>query len=193
MKNNIRNQITSATYYSSIQKVRRKWLITSSEVYPCPAFPKPSRIDLPWWPSSRPLAPTTNCPVRTWPSSTLETELMASFVTVCLRRKKRQKRSNWHNLWRKWQSPISLTAGVPGNVPVFMLIGIKEEGPLIGFGVVVDDPPSAVLLILAMAPCTHACIWEFPLVVVAPLWLPILCRSTSVSELVSVKKEVNDQ
>jgi hypothetical protein len=46
---------------------------------------------------------------------------------------------------------MSLTAGVPGKVPVLMLIGITEDGPLMGFGV---EPvtPSVVLLILAMAP-----------------------------------------
>lgn len=67
---------------------------------------------------------------------------------------------------------MSLTAGVPGNVPVLILIGMKEDGPLTGLGAV-DETPSAVLLILAMAPCTHACIWELPVVVVVPLWLPI--------------------
>jgi hypothetical protein len=52
---------------------------------------------------------------------------------------------------------MSLTAGVPGKVPVLMLIGMKEDGPLMGFEVAVDTP-SVVLLILAMAPCTQACI-----------------------------------
>lgn len=52
---------------------------------------------------------------------------------------------------------MSLTAGVPGKVPVLILIGMKEDGPFIGFG---DElgAASEVLLILAKAPCTHACI-----------------------------------
>jgi hypothetical protein len=45
---------------------------------------------------------------------------------------------------------MSLTAGVPGKVPVLMLIGIMEDGPLMGFGVELVTP-SVVLLILAMA------------------------------------------
>lgn len=40
---------------------------------------------------------------------------------------------------------------------MFILIGINEDGPLMGFGVALGTP-SEVLLILAIAPCTHACI-----------------------------------
>ena len=65
-------------------------------------------------------------------------------------KEKEKKGRSWHNLPRKWQSPMSLTAGVPGKVPVLMLIGIMEDGPLMGFGVELVTP-SVVLLILAMA------------------------------------------
>jgi len=63
---------------------------------------------------------------------------------------------------------MSLTAGVPGKVPVLMLIGMKDDGPLIGLGVELDTP-SVVLLILAIAPCTQACIWVLPVELVVPL------------------------
>jgi hypothetical protein len=62
---------------------------------------------------------------------------------------------------------MSLTAGVPGKVPVLMLIGIKGEGPLMGLGVEFGTP-SVLLLILAIAPCTQACICVFPVELVVP-------------------------
>jgi hypothetical protein len=56
---------------------------------------------------------------------------------------------------------MSRTAGVPGNVPVLMLIGMKVGEPLIGLAVELD--PSFELLIFAMAPCIQACTCELPL------------------------------
>ena len=51
---------------------------------------------------------------------------------------------------------MSLTAGVPGNVPVLIIMGTKGGGgPFMGFEVELETP-SAVLLIFAMAPCTQA-------------------------------------
>lgn len=58
---------------------------------------------------------------------------------------------------------MSRTAGVPGNVPVLMLIGMKVGGePLIGLAVEFGTP-SFELLIFAMAPCIQACICVLPL------------------------------
>ena len=64
---------------------------------------------------------------------------------------------------------MSLTAGVPGKVPVLMLIGIKEDGPLMGFGVELETASVELLLILAIAPCTQACICVLPVELVVPL------------------------
>lgn len=57
---------------------------------------------------------------------------------------------------------MSRTAGVPGNVPVLMLIGMKVAEPLIGLAVEFDTP-SFELLNFAMAPCIQACICVLPL------------------------------
>jgi len=64
---------------------------------------------------------------------------------------------------------MSLIAGVP----VLILIGTMEDGPLMRFGVELVTP-SVVLLILEMAPWTQACIWVLPVELVEPLWPPWL-------------------
>lgn len=64
---------------------------------------------------------------------------------------------------------MSRTAGVPGNVPVLMLIGMKVGEPLIGFAVELDTP-SFELLIFAMAPCIQACVLPLKFVVVVVGW-----------------------
>lgn len=67
---------------------------------------------------------------------------------------------------------MSRTAGVPGNVPVLMLIGMKVGGePLIGLAVEFDTP-SFELLIFAMAPCIQACICVLPLEFVVVVGCP---------------------
>jgi hypothetical protein len=48
-----------------------------------------------------------------------------------------------------------------------------EDGPLMGFGVELVTP-SVVLLILAMATWTQACIWVLPVELAEPLWPPWL-------------------
>lgn len=56
-----------------------------------------------------------------------------------------------------------------------MLIGIRDEGPLMGGLGVRLDTPSEVLLILAIAPCTQAFICVFPLELVVPFSPPEKC------------------
>jgi hypothetical protein len=70
-----------------------------------------------------------------------------SEVVEFAERKRKKKNRSWHNPRRKWQSPMSLIAGVP----VLILIGTMEDGPLMIFGVELFTP-SVVLLILEMAP-----------------------------------------